>query len=449
MDHGFILTSAAGLATVAQAVTAGQCRVLKVVTGWGLPWADALRAQALRLAPATIVRTVHGDPSTPHPELHPELVVAELAPWYAQRDPARPFLIELGNEPLIRPEITDDRAYAYGYYLNLAITACRRHFPAARLIASAHLVNHPVAVGNVAWGQGRYLELHRELYRRCDYVGIHAYTREQLDQAISLVQTHVGADHPPMYLTECNLNELLDEATRARRLAALLHGADVAGICLYHLDELAGTNPAHFSPAYRLTPAALAAFHAAWNSPPPEPAMPSPFPSPRPRVTNVAMTRPCLTRGRTHGSVAALVIHATAGRFPGDYGWLRQGGDLTDPRKRVSCHYYIDKAGAITQFVADHDTAWHAGASTWGALAVDGSLNARSIGIELENRNTGADPYPPAQLAAAVALARHLVETYQIARVNLVRHLDISPGRKTDPAGFPWAEFVREVYRGR
>ena len=49
-------------------------------------------------------------------------------------------------------------------------------------------------------------------------------------------------------------------------------------------------------------------------------------------------------------------------------------------------------------------------------------------------------------VAAAVALARHLVATYQIPRGNLVRHLDISPGRKTDPAGIDWASFVRAVY---
>jgi hypothetical protein len=143
----------------------------------------------------------------------------------------------------------------------------------------------------------------------------------------------------------------------------------------------------------------------------------------------------------------AVVVHSTAGRYPGDYDWLRQGGSTSAP---VSCHYYINKAGAISQMVRDEDIAWHAGQSTW---VVDGrqvsmsvGLNPCSVGIELENRNDGNDSYPQAQYRACVDLTRHLVERYDIPRSQLVRHLDIAPGRKTDPAGFPWQQFVGDVY---
>lgn len=442
MQYGFILTSARDIASLEAAARAGAIDVLKVVTGWGLPWTDQLRAQALRVAPASIVRTVQGDPSVAGGQYampHPEQIIGELAPWYAARDPERPLWVELGNEPLIRPDLTDDRAFQYGYYLNLTITACRQAFPKARIIAPAHMLDHPVAVGNVAWGQGRYLEVQRELYRRCDAIGLHAYTREQLTRGRDLVATAIGADHPPLYLTECNVNALLDEADRARAIAELVRGVTLAGVTLYHLDELAGSNPAHFSPAYRLTPAALAAIGIALRTPA-QPAAPE-----RPRVLSVPMTCEHLTRGRQHGPVQALVIHATAGRYPGDLKYLRQGGTAAKP---VSVHYYIDRAGTISQLVADFDTAWHAGASRWRGLEVDGSLNAVSIGVELENLNTGRDPYPAAQIAALVALARHLVSAHHIARENLVRHLDIAPGRKTDPAGLDWPAFVAQVYGG-
>ncbi|HNP72487.1 MAG TPA: N-acetylmuramoyl-L-alanine amidase, partial [Kouleothrix sp.] len=143
--------------------------------------------------------------------------------------------------------------------------------------------------------------------------------------------------------------------------------------------------------------------------------------------------------------VRMVVLHATAAHGPGDYNYLRRGGE---PNRRVSIHYYIDKSGAVAQMVEDKDIAWQAGLSSW---KVDGrqiapSCNPISIGIELENLNTGHDPYPPAQYAAALELARYLVSKYNVPRGQLVRHLDIAPRRKTDPAGFPWERFVAEVY---
>lgn len=162
-----------------------------------------------------------------------------------------------------------------------------------------------------------------------------------------------------------------------------------------------------------------------------------------PSITWVGMTRQHFQPGQP-GRIRMIVLHATAGRAPGDLAWLRRGGD---ERRPVSAHYYISRAGAISQLVKDEDVAWHAGRSAWpvDGRAVEG-CNAVSIGIELENLNTGRDPYPEAQYAAALALTRDLVRRYDVPRAQLVRHLDIAPGRKTDPAGFPWPRFVAEVY---
>lgn len=162
-------------------------------------------------------------------------------------------------------------------------------------------------------------------------------------------------------------------------------------------------------------------------------------------ISWVGMARQHYEPGKSR-RIRMVVLHATAGRWPGDFQWLRQGGSQQRP---VSVHYYISKAGAIVQFVADNDTAWHAGVSSW---VVDGKrvngCNAVSVGIELENLNTGRDPYPQPQLDAALWLVRKLVAQYDVPREQLVRHLDISPGRKTDPAGFPWERFVADVYAG-
>ncbi|WP_129633378.1 N-acetylmuramoyl-L-alanine amidase [Candidatus Oscillochloris fontis] len=161
------------------------------------------------------------------------------------------------------------------------------------------------------------------------------------------------------------------------------------------------------------------------------------------QIERIAMSRPHYQTGRK-GRVRMIVLHATAGRGPGDLNWLRAGGD---ERRPVSTHYYISKQGRIVQLVDDANTAWHAGVSRWN---VDGKqvsgCNAYSLGIELENLNNGRDPYPTAQYAAALWLCRTLVVRHDIPRSQLVRHLDIAPGRKSDPAGFPWQRFVGEVY---
>ncbi len=161
------------------------------------------------------------------------------------------------------------------------------------------------------------------------------------------------------------------------------------------------------------------------------------------QIEQMPMSRPHYQRGRK-GRVRMIVLHATAGRGPGDLNWLRIGGSESRP---VSTHYYISKQGRIVQLVDDANTAWHAGVSRW---QVDGKqvsgCNTYSLGIELENLNNGRDPYPAAQYAAALWLCRSLVTRYDIPRNQLVRHLDIAPGRKSDPAGFPWQRFVNEVY---
>jgi N-acetyl-anhydromuramyl-L-alanine amidase AmpD len=161
------------------------------------------------------------------------------------------------------------------------------------------------------------------------------------------------------------------------------------------------------------------------------------------QINKVGMNRNHFEPGDA-SRVRMVVMHSTAARGPGDFNYLRNGGSDSRP---VSIHYYIGKNGAISQMVDDKNIAWQAGVSSW---KVDGRVvkgcNPISIGIELENLNTGRDPYPAAQYNAALELTRYLVSRYNIPRNQLVRHLDIAPRRKTDPAGFPWARFVDEVY---
>jgi N-acetyl-anhydromuramyl-L-alanine amidase AmpD len=142
-----------------------------------------------------------------------------------------------------------------------------------------------------------------------------------------------------------------------------------------------------------------------------------------------------------------IVFHATVGSAASAIAWLRN----PQPKalsKRVSTHYLIDKAGAITQLVVDDLAAWHAGKSAWRGLN-SANIQECSLGVELENANDGKDVYPAVQLASAKELCKSKIAQYNIPRLNVVRHLDIATpaGRKTDPAGFPdWPAFADSLY---
>lgn len=105
---------------------------------------------------------------------------------------------------------------------------------------------------------------------------------------------------------------------------------------------------------------------------------------------------------------------------------------------RVSAHFFISRAGRVTQYVSLADRAWHAGASQWNGRE---QCNDFSIGIELEG--TDALAYTDAQYTALTGLTQILQRQYPaITSERIVGHNDIAPGRKTDPGeAFDWVRF--------
>jgi hypothetical protein len=146
--------------------------------------------------------------------------------------------------------------------------------------------------------------------------------------------------------------------------------------------------------------------------------------------------------------IQIIVVHATASdTLESAANWL------CNPHSEVSTNYIIDEFGNIFCLVDDNDTAYHAGKSKWGELEThykDGttSINDCSLGIELVNTNSGKDPYEPTQLAALTWLVEWKAHQYSVSLDNIVRHLDVAPGRKTDPAGFPWATWRKSLTVG-
>lgn len=117
----------------------------------------------------------------------------------------------------------------------------------------------------------------------------------------------------------------------------------------------------------------------------------------------------------------------------------------SDGYGRLSCHYMIDEAGEVIQFVEETARAWHAGKSYWRGIE---DMNSASIGIEIWNQGHRfggggqAEKLPDflaVQIDQLVELLREIVARHDIPPHHILGHSDIAPGRKIDPGEhFPW-----------
>jgi len=109
---------------------------------------------------------------------------------------------------------------------------------------------------------------------------------------------------------------------------------------------------------------------------------------------------------------------------------------------KVSAHLFIERDGAITQFVPFDARAWHAGVSSFQGVA---SCNDYSIGIELEGCDNIA--YTDAQYEALAKVSREILAAYpEITLERIVGHNQIAPGRKADPGeAFDWQRYRADL----
>lgn len=126
--------------------------------------------------------------------------------------------------------------------------------------------------------------------------------------------------------------------------------------------------------------------------------------------------------------IDSIVIH-TCGAGPK---YLVNPPDAkTNPKRRVSSHFYIGEDGQIYQLCSLNRTAWHADA-----------INPRSIGIDFEHADTGKgaeeDPYTDAQYTAAAKLFAYLMDTYNIPLENIIGHQELTANRSDPGDQFEW-----------
>lgn len=109
----------------------------------------------------------------------------------------------------------------------------------------------------------------------------------------------------------------------------------------------------------------------------------------------------------------------------------------------VSAHLLITRDGRVIQFVNLNDRAWHAGVSCFQGRE---NCNDFSIGIEMEGTDDLPYTYQQYQVLAGVSTAIQLAYP-SISANTIVGHVDIAPGRKTDPGdSFNWPYFFQLIH---
>lgn len=136
-------------------------------------------------------------------------------------------------------------------------------------------------------------------------------------------------------------------------------------------------------------------------------------------------------------------VHYVKALFTNQLDWDAHPYFQTIQGAEVSAHLFIERDGAITQFVNFAERAWHAGRSSYLGRP---ECNDYSIGIELE----GSDfvSFTSVQYDTLASVIAALYDAYPKTRRHLTGHSDIAPGRKTDPGDyFDWAKLRGLVAR--
>jgi len=149
-----------------------------------------------------------------------------------------------------------------------------------------------------------------------------------------------------------------------------------------------------------------------------------------------------LPKGNRHNKPKMIVVHCM-----GEY--------ILDPEPEhavqfldklgLSAHILVDPAGDIFRCRSDREGAYHARNYNTNSLGIEFLVEGEhNYGSFLEMIKT---PYiTTAQWEAGVEVVSDWVKLYDIEEDQIVRHSDISPGRKVDPGeGFHWQDFLDRV----
>lgn len=117
-----------------------------------------------------------------------------------------------------------------------------------------------------------------------------------------------------------------------------------------------------------------------------------------------------------------IVLHHSSGAYAGSVSWC------LDPVSKVSYHCIVARNGKRTVLATPSQRTWHAGVSSWQGRK---DANSFSIGLAWEG-DTYTTPLSEDAILSAVEYLLPILDEYHIPLSNIIRHADVSPGRKDD-----------------
>ena len=125
-----------------------------------------------------------------------------------------------------------------------------------------------------------------------------------------------------------------------------------------------------------------------------------------------------------------------AGKYPA-HDWLQMLG--------LSAHFLIEPNGDVIKQRSTKEICWHAKGFNTGSvgieLLVEGVWNYSTFLKRIKE-----DWVTPQQMLTLIELSDDIIEYFDIPEDNILRHSDISPGRKHDPgSGFKWDLFKSKL----
>ena len=117
-----------------------------------------------------------------------------------------------------------------------------------------------------------------------------------------------------------------------------------------------------------------------------------------------------------------VILHHTSGAYAGSVAWC------LNPASKVSYHCIIARNGKRTTLALPTQRTWHAGVSSWQGRK---DANSWSLGLAWEG-DTYQTPLSEDALLSAVEYLLPILREHHIPLANIIRHADVSPGRKDD-----------------
>ena len=133
-----------------------------------------------------------------------------------------------------------------------------------------------------------------------------------------------------------------------------------------------------------------------------------------------------------------IVLHHSSGAYAGSVSWC------LDPVSKVSYHCIVARNGKRTVLATPSQRTWHAGVSSWQGRK---DANTYSIGMAWEGY-TYQTPLSEDAILSAVEYLLPILDEYHIPLANIIRHADVSPGRKDDCSPAAHAALLAALNRG-